>query len=300
MRMVSCLQPQAAQRIFGYLPLKAADAAFAALTAAHRTPEEVSELRLRSGRIGSLSLDRVNLPFDYCAAPEELHELVTRLCGGSLYASEDALRRGVLPLPGGCRAAVVCRHRVSEGKSVAELSFDALVFRVSCHTEGKSAELARFFREKRCGILLYAPPAVGKTTYLRDLATLLSRGNDPLRVALIDCRCELDDGRLPRDSLIDVLSGYTCAEGIECAARTLAPEVILTDELGDSGEREAVLYAACRGIPVIATCHAAVQEELMLCSDPVFCRAFPYLAALRRPVGATEFSIELTPSGGVP
>ena len=60
----------------------------------------------------------------------------------------------------------------------------------------------------------------------------------------------------------DVLSGYPKGEGIIIAERTLSPEIIICDEIGNRGDAEAVCDVINAGIVIIATAHACNVNEL--------------------------------------
>ena len=63
-------------------------------------------------------------------------------------------------------------------------------------------------------------------------------------------------------SLCDFLSGCSKAQGIELATRTLSPEFIVCDEIGNEGEADAILRGATGGVTFIAACHGSAPEEL--------------------------------------
>jgi stage III sporulation protein AA len=86
---------------------------------------------------------------------------------------------------------------------------------------------------KTGGILIYSPPSEGKTTLLRFLAAALSKGLyglKPYRTALVDERREIYIKNKMGGGLLDVFFGYKKFEGIDCATRTLNPDVILCDD----------------------------------------------------------------------
>jgi stage III sporulation protein AA len=81
----------------------------------------------------------------------------------------------------------------------------------------------------------------------------------------------------------DVLTGYPKREGILLALRSLAPEVILCDELG--GEDDAAALETCfhTGVRFFATLHAGSADEAL--ARPVTrrllnCGAFDWLVQL--------------------
>lgn len=225
--------------------------------------ERPAEIRLRQGHFASLAFYRNGalysrtVPLSLDAA--QMRSVVSGLCQGSVYAYEDSVREGYISLPGGCRVGVggVCISDGGRIRSVKEVT--SLVFRLPQRVPDVGAALARLFREKKCSILVYAPPGGGKTTLLREAVRVLSRGPAALRVVVVDTRGEFTD--FEEECLTDVLSGYPKEKGMEIAVRTLSPDVLVCDEITDR-EAEGVFAAAQGGVPLLASAHGASEQEI--------------------------------------
>ncbi|MBQ2733357.1 MAG: hypothetical protein IJF74_04290 [Clostridia bacterium] len=291
---VSYIQPAAVTAAFRYLP----ERVFCAI---NETAEkngvrlrDISEVRLRRNMQISLSLDRVNMHVPYVCGDAEMEYVTNKLCKGSVYAYEHHLREGYIPAEGGMRVAVNTAVRYTDGKMRREYIPESIVFRIPVHTEGESERLARLMSLSPGGMIIFSPPAVGKTTVLRDLVITLSRGKDPMRVAVVDCREEINDGKLPESCLVDIISGCERSAGMEWALRTLSPQVIAVDELSVR-DSAAVCRAASCGVPVIATVHAGGFDEVLSHTeirDAFVNGAFSYLVHLARARGsAPEFEV---------
>ena len=102
----------------------------------------------------------------------------------------------------------------------------------------------------------------GKTTLLRALSRWLA---GRWKVTIVDERGELYEPNLSaQDGLccMDFLRGFPKAQGVLQAVRTLSPQVIVCDELGDCEEVQQLLYALNTGVCLLASIHAGSREQL--------------------------------------
>jgi stage III sporulation protein AA len=221
---------------------------------------DISEVRLRAERPASVTNAGVNIVLMERVTAAEIAECVSLLCKGSYYAHGDTIREGYICVGNGYRVGVC--GKASKDGNVTDIS--SINIRVPHMIRGISDFLVR-----RCidagrmrSILVYSPPGIGKTTLLRDMAARLG-SEFARRIVLIDTRGELFIAEMFADTLCDVLTGYQRAKGIEIATRTLSPEVVICDELGDSEETRAILSSQNTGVPLIASAHASSLRELL-------------------------------------
>ena len=229
----------------------------------------VEEIRLRAGRCASLTVGGRNILTPVILSAGELRELLDRLCGGSPYAYSETIHQGYVTLSGGVRVGVAGLAACEGGQVIGVKTVHALNIRLPSRHRTVGKELAELLRHaKRCegctgGILIYAPPGVGKTTLLRGIAAELAGGCDPWRTVIVDTRGELGFEGDGVGLCLDVLSGYPRALGIEIATRTMGAQVILCDEIGDASEAAAMEAAHHGGVPLVATAHAGDLTELL-------------------------------------
>ena len=223
------------------------------------------EIRLHNGRITTVSCDGLNFPTNVILNNSEINEILYRMCGGSLYAFRHTINNGYLALEGGIRVGV-CGSAALEGEKIIGINdVTGLMIRIPHrHRVDARTVLDKLYRLGGTrGMLIYAPPGIGKTTLLRTLAMEAASGIHALRTVVVDTREELGFTLDGKSLLLDVLIGYPRQIGIEIAVRSLGAQLIICDEIGGPHDARSILSAANCGVPLIATAHASTVEELL-------------------------------------
>ena len=229
----------------------------------------LEEIRLRAHRRASVTVGGLNLMLDMTATPTELFAILTRMCGGSLYAYSQNINEGFVTLDGGIRVGVAGEASCEDGRVVGVRDISALCIRIP-HSHGTvGGEIADLLRQQwrdngtAMGLLLYAPPGEGKTTLLRGVAAHLAGGRYPLRTVVVDTRGELTFPLGGESLCLDVLTGYPRALGVSIATRSLGAQVIVCDEIGDGREAVSLISAYHGGVPLVATAHGRSVREIL-------------------------------------
>jgi len=98
-----------------------------------------------------------------------------------------------------------------------------------------------------------------------------------ITVGVVDERGEISamyKGQVQNDLGIrtDVLNNIRKSLGIEMLIRSMAPKVIVCDEIGNEEDIKAINYAICSGVKGIFTAHGSDFECLKL--NPIFSKMF--------------------------
>lgn len=225
---------------------------------------QVAEIRLRAGR-QSVAVN-VFGDMKICSAAlsaEDIADCFAEICRYSVYSFEEEIAQGFITLDGGHRVGI-CGTAVTKNGVITSLKdISGLNIRIAHQVYGCADELYdRVFSDGLHSLLLGGKPLSGKTTVLRDLARRLGEHR---RVVIIDSRNELSASVRGTPSFdvglnTDVLCGCEKSAGIMLSIRSLSPEVIICDEIGN--DEAAIEQAMFCGVKIIASAHADSIEQL--------------------------------------
>ena len=233
--------------------------------------DRVEEIRLRRDKRTYLTVasdgKKRNLVTDTVLHRDELSAIFGRMCDGSLYAYSESIVKGYISLPSGVRVGV-CGHAAVENERIFGVydisALNIRVPRADIRIDSELLSLVRSNVRLGQGVLIFSPPAQGKTTCLRSIAYELAHGREPMRVSVVDSRSELSLMPANDRLSLDLLIGYPKAEGIRIATLFMNPEVIICDEIGSDEEARTIADAQNCGVPLIASAHASTIDSLML------------------------------------
>lgn len=208
----------------------------------------------------------------YCMKEQDLKEMLETISGYSLYAFNDDLKHGFMTVPGGHRIGVAGKIVRDNDKIICIRNILFLNIRLAHQIKGCADQVMKYICEKDTvsHTLIVSPPCCGKTTLLRDIIRQISDGTDFFigkTVGVVDERGELSGSYcgIPQNDLgvrTDIMQGCTKGEGMRMLLRSMAPQVLAVDELGNSTDGEEVESVFHCGCKLIATVHGNTIEDV--------------------------------------
>lgn len=208
----------------------------------------------------------------YICKLSDLQKIMQMISKNSIYALEEELKLGFITIEGGHRVGFVGKAIMDHGHIKALKNISSLNFRIAKNIIHCAQPIIPYLIKGShiLNTLIVAPPRAGKTTLLRDLIRCFSNGCSFLKgvqVGVVDERSELAavrDGVPCMDigMRTDILDGCPKAEGILMLIRTMAPAVIVTDELGRKEDVVALAEALHAGVSVISTVHGSSVDDI--------------------------------------
>lgn len=249
----------------------------------------LEEIRLRAGKplmvfykkndwfvTGNGRLTR-SLSEAYLVEQREIIKTLELMSENSIYAYQDEIKSGYITLRGGHRIGLSGKVVLQEGKIRNIKDFNGLNIRIAKEIRGCAKNIIKYIIKNSSDIyntLIVGPPQCGKTTILRDLSRMLSSGEQEydfngMKVGIVDERSEIAAccKGVPQNDVgyrTDVMDGCPKVLGMEMLLRSMSPGIIITDEIGTHGDKDAVLKVLNSGIKIIASAHGYNITELKM------------------------------------
>ena len=191
-----------------------------------------------------------------------IEEIVFRASECSIYSVNEQIKKGYIVTSEGVRIGLAGNVVEENGILKTMTSFSSVNIRIPHEIRNCSLKVFSSI-VKDTGILnslIISPPGAGKTTFLRDFVWQLSERNLAYNILVLDERGELNIGK-GLGIFSDIISFSSKKLGFENGIRSLAPNVIITDELGEWEDIEAVKYASNSGVKIIASVHSDSIES---------------------------------------
>lgn len=230
---------------------------------------QLQEIRIRVNRQAILKYDNEEEIIDYIPQEKEVLSILQMICENSIYSYQSQITNGFITLYGGHRVGITGNIAMKDNKITNINYISSLNFRIAKEIIGTSKSIINHVisNNEINNTLIISKPGCGKTTILRDLVRNIS--NYGYTVSLIDERGEVAAmyKGVPQNDVglrTDVMDNVTKSLGMKIAVRTMAPDVIVADEIGTTEDIDAINYGICSGVKGIFTAHAGNVEELKL------------------------------------
>ena len=228
---------------------------------------KAEEIRFRAGQMILVRCGNMQKKLDYVVTAEKLQQTVNSLIQYSYYAYEEDLAKGFVTVEGGHRVGICGRAVVRDGQPVLLKEISSLNIRFAREVPGCSRKVLPDILQgkKIMNTLIISPPGCGKTTLLRDLTRVLSENG--FQTAVCDERSEIAgmyQGK-PGFNLgpaCDVLDGCDKSWGIPMLIRSMAPQVVITDEIGKPTDIPAVMQCMASGVSLITSIHGSAVQDV--------------------------------------
>ena len=242
--------------------------------------QSIQEIRLNINKPLILLNHNKEVIVNYKVKEEDLKSIMQKISNYSLYAFEEEIRQGYITIQGGHRVGLSGQCVMEKDKVKTIKNISSMNIRVCREVKGCAREIIKNIIEdgQVLNTLIISPPKCGKTTMLRDLAKNISDGIESInflgkRTVIVDERSEIAgcfQGVPQMDIGIrtSVYDGCAKSEGMIMAIRSMAPEVIICDEIGTHKDIDSLVLAYNSGVNIIATIHGNDIEDLY--KRPVF------------------------------
>lgn len=217
----------------------------------------------------------LNMDNPYIVTREDIEQTFQIICKYSIHTFMDDITKGFITLRGGHRVGIVGKAIVESGQVKNIKHISSLNIRISREIIGCSDKILDHIISSNNQVnntLIISPPQCGKTTLVRDIVRNLSNGNKKygfrgMKVALIDERNEIGGSYLGVPQMdvgirTDIIE--TCPKdiGIMMLLRSMSPNIIVTDEIGNEREIKALYTALNGGVSLITTVHGDSIEDI--------------------------------------
>ncbi|KAB8128461.1 stage III sporulation protein AA [Gracilibacillus oryzae] len=231
------------------------------------------EIRLRIDRPIELNKGRqVQWLSHLRISQKDAKYILNRISDHSIYRLEEELRQGYITIKGGHRIGISGSVIVENSAVKAIKHISSFNIRISNDVSGISKPfLPLLYDHHYLSTLIIGPPQSGKTTLLRDIARYVSSGLHKIpaqKTAVVDERSEIcaSLNGIPQSESglrIDVLDQCPKSEGMMMLVRSMSPEVIIVDEIGNEKDVQAILEVINAGVSIMCSVHGRSYEEVL-------------------------------------
>ena len=236
----------------------------------------IEEIRIRVNKPVILKNNQKEEIINYPISIENILQILQKICDNSIYSYQNQICEGFITLKGGHRVGITGNAVIKDGKIVNLNYINSLNFRIARQILNCSNTAIPFiinsYHNQIYNTLIISQPGCGKTTLLRDIIRRISTGIPEMNfkgitVGVVDERGELAavDKGVPQNDLglrTDIIDNIPKAIGMKMLIRSMAPKVIVADEIGSKEDIKAIEYAITSGVKGIFTAHSNSLEDI--------------------------------------
>lgn len=231
--------------------------------------DKITEIRLRVDKNIYIYYGLVEEKLELKVTFEDLILILRNVSSNSIYSVQNDINNGFITIPGGHRIGVVGEVVLSGGKIKNIKNISSMNIRVAKEYIGISDRVIHCIKDNNNNVkntIIVSPPLCGKTTLLRDIVRNIS--NSGKNVVVVDERGEIAsmaNGKCGLDvgDRTDVISYVPKEIGMQMAVRSMAPDVVFTDEIGTEEDTLAIKYLCRSGVNFVTTMHGYSLEDIM-------------------------------------
>lgn len=236
----------------------------------------IEEIRIRNSKPIILKLNNSEKIINYIVQTEDVLKILQSICENSIYSYQNQICEGFITIKGGHRigitgSAVIENNKVKNINYISNLNFRIARQIIGC-SNNIIKEIINQEENTIYNTLIVSPPGAGKTTLLRDIIRNLSNGTEEItgkNIGVVDERGEIAAmyKGIPQNDLgirTDIIENIKKSVGMKMLIRSMAPEIIVADEIGSKEDVQEINYAVCSGIKGIFTAHGNSFEDLKL------------------------------------
>lgn len=237
---------------------------------------DIEEIRLRTNKPIIIKNSDGNKILIHIVSKEELIETFQKVCEHSIYSYQKQICEGFITIKGGHRVGVTGSCVVENGEIINVNYISSLNFRIAREKKDVSYKVIPYIIQNNeiLNTLIVSKPGCGKTTILRDLVRKISTGIEEKGFKAKTCGIVDERGEIaamykgvPQNDigiLSDVIENISKSKGMKMLIRSMAPEIIVCDEIGSKEDVQAINFAVTSGVKGIFTAHGNSLEDIML------------------------------------
>lgn len=238
--------------------------------------KDLEEIRIRTNKPLILNFGTKEEVLDYITTKSEINIILEKLCNNSVYSFQEEICDGYITVEGGHRVGLVgaCVYENGKVKNIKEIS--SLNFRIAKQIKGVASTALKYILDLNnntiYNTIIVSPPGIGKTTLIKDIVRQISNGIESvgfkgITIGVIDERGEISAtyrGENQNDIGIrtDILVNIPKSIGMRIMIRTMAPKIVVADEIGKEEDFEAIEYMIKSGVKGIFSMHGNSIQDI--------------------------------------